>query len=288
VKVFISWSGTNSHSVALILREWLPSVIQAIEPYVSSVDIDKGARWGTDISVELQRSLFGILCITKENIDAPWINFEAGALSKTVESSKVVPFLFDIKRSDIKSGPLVQFQSTLCEKDDILQMLRSINSSLEAQQLDEAHLVRIFNVWWPQLDAQLHDLQTQTRDQETGSQKKHRKISLEDSGEILEEILDVSRQTNRILNSPTTLLPIDYIESVVDRFSARRGMYEFLNPAFDDLFRRWVALKSQVDRSPDVDGMTVIRQLVAEVDGPLDYIMRHLDIDTRRSQRKRL
>lgn len=41
MKVFISWSGNKSHKVAMIFREWLPSVIQSLEPYVSSEDIDK-------------------------------------------------------------------------------------------------------------------------------------------------------------------------------------------------------------------------------------------------------
>ena len=107
MKVFLSWSGDISHKVAVALRDWLPSVIQSLEPYVSSEDIDKGARWSTDIAKELEKSSYGILCITKDNVDAPWLNFEAGALSKSVEKSRVSPFLFGLKRSDVKPGPLL-------------------------------------------------------------------------------------------------------------------------------------------------------------------------------------
>ena len=45
MKVFISWSGKTSFEVAKVLKEWIPCVIQDIEPYFSSDDIDKGARW---------------------------------------------------------------------------------------------------------------------------------------------------------------------------------------------------------------------------------------------------
>jgi hypothetical protein len=118
MKVFLSWSGDLSHKVALTLRDWLPSVIQSIEPYVSSEDIDKGARWSTDIASELADSSYGILCVTKENLHAPWLTFEAGALSKTMDKSYVSPFLFGIKRAEI-NGPILQFQSTVFEKEDL-------------------------------------------------------------------------------------------------------------------------------------------------------------------------
>lgn len=43
MKVFISWSGETSKKVALALKAWLPNVIQALDPWMSDKDIEKGA-----------------------------------------------------------------------------------------------------------------------------------------------------------------------------------------------------------------------------------------------------
>lgn len=65
MKIFISWSGQDSLEIAKVLRDWIPNVIQVAEPYVSAEDIDKGTRWATDISKELDDSSYGIICLTK-------------------------------------------------------------------------------------------------------------------------------------------------------------------------------------------------------------------------------
>src|SRR5438045_1936561 len=111
MKVFISWSGTRSRDVAESLHEWLPYVINAVEPWLSSADIEKGARWALDLAQELESTSVAVICLTKENLNAPWILFEAGALSKTVGKSFVCPYLFGLDRIDL-TGPLLQFQAT--------------------------------------------------------------------------------------------------------------------------------------------------------------------------------
>ena len=50
------------------------------------------------------------MCVTRENYLTPWINFEAGALSKAFGHARVVPRLLDMPISDL-TGPLVQFQA---------------------------------------------------------------------------------------------------------------------------------------------------------------------------------
>src|SRR5260370_7683582 len=112
MKVFIGWSGETSHEVALALHEWLPRVIQAVKPYVSSEDIAKGARWSASIAAELQASSYGIICVTRENSESPWINFEAGALSREIEKSFVTPSFFYLKTPALR-GPLPHFHPVL-------------------------------------------------------------------------------------------------------------------------------------------------------------------------------
>ena len=41
-----------------------------------------GARWNDQVAVELERTNFGIICLTKANQERPWVLFEAGALAK--------------------------------------------------------------------------------------------------------------------------------------------------------------------------------------------------------------
>lgn len=198
MKVFISWSGNKSHKVALVFRDWFPSVIQSIEPYVSSEDIDKGARWSTDIAKELENSTFGILCVTKENLQAPWLSFEAGALSKTMDKSFVSPFLFDIKRSEVK-GPILQFQSTIFHKDDIKKLVNTLNKACGETSIPDSRLEKAFEVWYPTLETELNKIKG-VIDEPDDDKKKEELVS--PSSEILEEILDLSRNNQKLLRSP--------------------------------------------------------------------------------------
>src|SRR5437868_2657735 len=107
MKVFISWSGETGKGLAELIDKWLPSVIQAAKPYYSPDDISKGTRWSTEIANELEVCQIGLLIITRETLDAPWIMFEAGALSKNLGKAKVAPIVFGVDPADIR-GPLVQ------------------------------------------------------------------------------------------------------------------------------------------------------------------------------------
>lgn len=169
MKVFISWSGNKSHEVGKVLKWWLPMVIQATKPFLSSEDIEKGTRWSKDIAEALNTSRFGIICVTKENQNAPWLLFEAGAISKAIEESYVCPFLFDIERSDLK-GPLTQFQYTVFQKEDIKKLVNTINKASD-NIVSESSLEAIFEVMYPKLEEALNKLKSDYQETEAKAGK---------------------------------------------------------------------------------------------------------------------
>ena len=154
MKVFLSWSKEPSKSVALFLRTWLTDVIQSLAPWMSEHDIESGERSMSIISAELQDRDFGILVITPENQEQPWINFEAGALSKMLSTSRVVPYLFDMKIADLRQGPISQFQAREATKDGTLRLMQDINTQMGGK-LTESQLQKAFDRNWPDLESEL-------------------------------------------------------------------------------------------------------------------------------------
>src|SRR4030081_1653296 len=84
--VFISWSGERSRRAAEALRGWLRIVLQNAKPWMSDTDIEKGSRGLDEVSRALEGMKVGIICLTPENLAAHWILFEAGALSKFLDT----------------------------------------------------------------------------------------------------------------------------------------------------------------------------------------------------------
>jgi hypothetical protein len=128
VKVFISWSGPRSGAVARALGEWLPELIQSVAPFVSSEDIYAGSRWQDEIATELDSTGVGIICVTADNQEKPWLNFEAGALGKAVQASRVIPLAIDLEPAQIKL-PLGQFQAQPATEEGLRKIVASINEA---------------------------------------------------------------------------------------------------------------------------------------------------------------
>jgi TIR domain len=183
-KVFISWSGELSKKLAEEIRVWLPGVLQFVKPYFTPNDIEKGTRWSTDIASELESSNAGIICLTKDNLNKPWILFEAGALSKNFGKSNVCTILFNLDSSDF-SGPLTSFQATKFDKADFKKLLITVNNTGGESKLDSTVLNDVFEMWWPKLETKINEILKNHVESSPNTLRSER--------EILEEVLELTR-----------------------------------------------------------------------------------------------
>lgn len=151
MKVFVSWSGKRSKAVAELVSDWLKCVIQASQPWISTRDIDRGAIWFSEINDKLKDVSVGIVCLTQENKNQPWILFETGALAKGLTTNRVCTFLIDLKPEDLQD-PLGQFNHTTSDKGSVWELVRTINVCLGDKSLDERILNQVFDTYWPQFE----------------------------------------------------------------------------------------------------------------------------------------
>ena len=151
MKVFISWSGKRSNLVAKALRVLLEDVNHRIAPWMSELDIKAGSRWGSELATQLERTRFGIICLTPEALTSPWLLFEAGALSKSVQDGRVCPYLIDLKKDNLV-GPLAQFQCVEATMVSTFNLLIDINSASGDEAIPEGRLRRYFEQFWPSLE----------------------------------------------------------------------------------------------------------------------------------------
>lgn len=158
MKLFVSWSGETSHKVALLLKQRLPTILPGIEPWVSSVDIAKGVRWSYEIAQQLDDCNFGIVCIDSSNLKSNWRNFEAGALSKSLDNGRVAPFLVGQTPSEV-DGPLSQLQMTTVSVSDVRRLIKSINQEMGDNKLHIETLRDTFSLFGPALCDDLSEIE---------------------------------------------------------------------------------------------------------------------------------
>lgn len=157
MKIFISWSGALSRKIAVSLKEWLPTVIQSIDAWVSSEDIAKGSRWSSELAKALEQCDYGLICLVPNNIHEPWLNFEAGVISKSIDQGRVFPFLFGLTPEQLE-GPLKLFQCTVYTKDDIHRLVLDLNKANTKDPVPTERLNKLFELCWPELEGLLNPI----------------------------------------------------------------------------------------------------------------------------------
>jgi hypothetical protein len=141
-------------------------------------------EWDQEISKELEASSVCIIALTRESLDSKWIMFEAGAISKSPGKPRLCTVLFGIEPTDVE-GPLERFQGTKFSKEEICQLLKTINSNArEEEALSETTLNKVFEMWWPKLEEDVNKTI-----KEAGSST----TEVRDQRDLLQEVLGLTR-----------------------------------------------------------------------------------------------
>lgn len=119
---------------------------------MSDEDIKAGTNWSERIKKELADTTVGIVCMTPENQDAKWINYEMGALSKEVTDggSRVIPLLIGFGGTSEVGQPAASLNMVLLGQKGFKRIATSLNdiSPIERSQAD---LELVSDMWWEKL-----------------------------------------------------------------------------------------------------------------------------------------
>jgi hypothetical protein len=218
MRLFICWSGEKSKTVAEAFHRWIPYVLPDVKPFLSSADIPKGGTWSHHVEDQLRETQAGLVCLTSENLTAPWLHFEAGALSK-MSDALVCTYLLDVAEADIR-GPLSRFQHTTATREETFQLIQSLNKNLGPDKLADSYIGGQFEKWWSDLEQDLRRAKT------LGPPATNPTRSTDD---LLEELIKQHRDTLTVENLSTA------VDNAVQRALTSPALVDRLRSALQPL-----------------------------------------------------
>src|SRR6476646_1787610 len=100
MKVFISWSGERSREVANLLRDWLPEIVPAIEPWLAADALGPNDEWLRAVAGE---AAVIIPCVTADSLNDEWQSI-APPESDDQHSPLVVPLMIGLPLSKLPAA----------------------------------------------------------------------------------------------------------------------------------------------------------------------------------------
>jgi hypothetical protein len=164
--IFISYSKQVTHDVAKVIEELIyaiyPKGSSNVDVFLSSKRIKAGA-FKDQILDAMKNAKFAISILSPENINAPWLMFEAGALTMAVEQNggKFMPYLFcrhaSKREATIDDLQYAQYQKDYKEnQNQLFILLQNLNASLsKSNQVDELQINSKINDHWDSISKRL-------------------------------------------------------------------------------------------------------------------------------------
>lgn len=152
-KIFLSWSKSKSKAYAEIFRDLAINVLGLLSKniFISSQSISNGEDWWIEIKDALESSEFGIVFVTDENYNNPWLNYESGILQARFQKNSLLPISTtgDAKKILQESVPLTKFQFTNAIDDKRLMSNLLVNiADRMSIDVDKKNIDSKLNNYW--------------------------------------------------------------------------------------------------------------------------------------------
>ncbi len=153
-KIFLCWSKSRSKAIAEAWAKLLPEIIKGVQPILST-EFQKGKEWSKQLRQDLGEARTGIVFLTPENVDAPWIHFEAGALAMAVgnRDRDVYTYVYGFDPGRL-AGPLSAYHSTVATKEDTQRLVTDLCTALGRERPDAGAQ----SAWWVKLQKALDNI----------------------------------------------------------------------------------------------------------------------------------
>lgn len=166
MKVFICWSGELSKTVAGAVQWLLPEIFENDVQVNFSPEIKKGAFWSEELGRMLEESEAGIVCFTPENLQSPWIHYEAGLIASRVAAARrkrrsgkdadtetnipIYPLLHQLEPAHL-AGPLTAYQSATTQQGDVARLIQAIAQQHDSAAKSQECAAKIAANWKPEI-----------------------------------------------------------------------------------------------------------------------------------------
>ncbi len=116
--------------------------------------------WVKELNSRLANSNAGIIFLTPENQNEPWIQFEAGALAKGFTENRVFVLLIGLDDSQVE-GPLSNFNLSKSDEIGIKKIVFDLNNLLGENQISTDILSKVFEKNYPDLKQKIEQVLAQ-------------------------------------------------------------------------------------------------------------------------------
>lgn len=153
MKVFLSWSNDLTGFVAQQFEERLRLVLGgSVEPFLSR-NMAPGTRPMDRILVELEESQHLLAFLTRDDLNPPWVIFEAGAVGKHSDKSNVTPITIGFSPGAIEPPLKIMRQGVSIDDEDGIRKVFTL--ICKAAKGDHTKLDQGFHTWFEKLQAEL-------------------------------------------------------------------------------------------------------------------------------------